>query len=391
MVNLFRRKVVDNIEAAPSIPDFFKGLVRHQPIYVFDHAGQTLHTGTSVLASSDIEKIKSSLGTSDRLSLGAAREVIVSQLSLADQTFYLANVVDQLPDPDGTEAKAIYEALNRSMAVIEFEPDGTIIRANENFLQTVGYRLQEIQGKHHRMFCTPEFYQENPRFWQQLASGDISGGKFKRINSSGEEVWIEATYNPLYDAQGEVYKIIKFASNITPRIELAAQAAAMATESSVETRQITDNAATVLQDAMRTAQDINQRVLQATELGSQLGEQAQSISKIVSTIQSIAEQTNLLALNAAIEAARAGESGRGFAVVADEVRNLAGNTAEATKEISGVVERNSALIEQIESQLSGASSVASQGQDKVAEVASGLEEVSKGIANLAKLVGDLNR
>lgn len=87
---------------------------------------------------------------------------------------------------------AIFEALDRSTAIIEFHPDGTIIQANENFTNAVGYSLDEIQGQHHKMFCHPEFYEENPNFWRELESGDIKSGLFKRQNKAGETMWLEA-------------------------------------------------------------------------------------------------------------------------------------------------------------------------------------------------------
>jgi len=109
------------------------------------------------------------------------------------------------------------EAVNRSMAVIEFELDGTIREANENFLATVGYGLHEIQGKHHRMFVEPneasgESYQT---FWRRLAAGEFLAGEFKRIGRDGNEIWIQASYNPIMDASGRPFKVVKYATNIT--------------------------------------------------------------------------------------------------------------------------------------------------------------------------------
>ena len=86
---------------------------------------------------------------------------------------------------------AVYNAIDRSSATIEFMPDGTIITANDNFISTMGYRSQkDIIGQHHRQFCTPEFYQENPHFWAELANGDFKTGQFKRINKQGKTVWL---------------------------------------------------------------------------------------------------------------------------------------------------------------------------------------------------------
>ncbi|MES2263497.1 MAG: PAS domain-containing methyl-accepting chemotaxis protein [Pseudomonadota bacterium] len=115
------------------------------------------------------------------------------------------------------DLQAINTALNRVQALIEFELDGTIIHANENFLKTIGYTLEEVQGKHHSMFCEPEYvksaaYQE---FWQKLGRGQFEQGDYKRLGKNGREVWISASYNPVLDADGKPFKVIKFATDIT--------------------------------------------------------------------------------------------------------------------------------------------------------------------------------
>ncbi len=128
---------------------------------------------------------------------------------------------------DITDAKlrnADYEgkvdAISRSQAMIEFHLDGTIINANENFLATVGYTLKEVQGKHHRIFCRQEFAQsvEYQKFWQTLGSGEFLAGRFERVTKAGNPIWIEATYNPIMDASGKPYKVVKFATDITEEV-----------------------------------------------------------------------------------------------------------------------------------------------------------------------------
>ncbi|MEH0196341.1 methyl-accepting chemotaxis protein [Caulobacter sp. CCNWLY153] len=116
-----------------------------------------------------------------------------------------------------TELEAIVAAVRRSQAVIEFELDGTIIDANENFLATMGYRLEDIRGRNHSLFVAAEdaASAEYARFWERLRAGEFFADAFRRVGAGGAEVWIQGTYNPVFDAEGKPYKIIKFANDIT--------------------------------------------------------------------------------------------------------------------------------------------------------------------------------
>jgi len=112
------------------------------------------------------------------------------------------------------------EAISRSQAVIEFTPAGDIITANENFCHTLGYGLQDIQGRHHRMFCEPAYAASDAYrdFWRRLASGEFISDEFVRFGKDGKEVWIQAAYNPILDDSGAVVKVVKFATDVTPRM-----------------------------------------------------------------------------------------------------------------------------------------------------------------------------
>lgn len=290
--------------------------------------------------------------------------------------------------------KAITDALNKSMAVIEFEPDGTIVTANENFTSTVKYSLDDIKGKHHRMFCKEDFYQNNPKFWQTLASGQFFSGTFERINADRETLWLEATYNPVFDGSGKVVKVIKFATDVTAQVNekhAIAQAAELSVSTAEETSQIAADGAKSLQRSIDVFQVALDEVDQTNKLMHELSEQSLKIETIVTTISGIADQTNLLALNAAIEAARAGEQGRGFAVVADEVRQLAQRTSDSTVEIESVVAENRKLANKSTSKMAVVKENVDLNSQQITQVQSVMDEILKGAVNVSETVSGILR
>lgn len=281
------------------------------------------------------------------------------------------------------ENEAFINALLRSTAIIEFDLDGKVLNANDAFLQVMGYKLDQIKNKHHSIFCDPKYASssEYAAFWKTLNTGEYVADRFKRVDSHGREIWLEATYNPVHDTQGHLYKVVKFATEITDQVRREEEinvAASTAYEVSQQTDVSAQRGAVVIKDTVQTMTEIADQMLSASSGMEALGKQSLLISTIVQTIGGIAQQTNLLALNAAIEAARAGEQGRGFAVVADEVRQLAGRTSTATEEIVAVVQQNQKLVDETVRDMGNSRAHAEHGLSLANQAGSVILEIQEG-------------
>src|SRR5262245_30369729 len=237
------------------------------------------------------------------------------------------------------------EAIGKSQAVIEFNMDGTIITANDNFLGALGYSLGEIRGSHHRMFVAPS-ERDSPNyreFWASLNRGQFQAGEYKRVGKGGKDVYIQASYNPILDLNGKPFKVVKYASDVTRQVlvrmgnervrGMMESVAAGAEELNASVREISE----AMVKSRETATGAVDKVAMADSQAKRLTDAAQSMSGIVEMIGDITGQINLLALNATIESARAGEAGRGFAVVASEVKNLANQAKQATDKIGAEI------------------------------------------------------
>jgi methyl-accepting chemotaxis protein len=294
---------------------------------------------------------------------------------------------------DAMAQYSIINALHRSQAIIEFTPQGNIITANDNFTNAVGYSLESIVGKHHRIFCDDQFYQDNPNFWEELQRGNFKSGQFLRKDSMGNTLWLEASYNPIVDSRGDVIKVIKFATDITANVmkeKAVLEASEIAHNTSVETTQAAERGSDLLTSSVGISNEIAERVNDVAAKISELNEQSKSIEEIVLTIKSIADQTNLLALNAAIEAARAGEQGRGFAVVADEVRQLASRTSLSTNEIADVVTKYKIVTSSVAESMNLVSEFSEKGKVQITDVATVMEQIQVGARNVSETVANLS-
>lgn len=339
------------------------------------------------------------------------------------QRNYVGNVLQW---DDVTAARlnsGMLAALNRSQAIIEFTTDGTILNANDNFLNALGYRLDDIKGRHHRMFVDPSeaALPDYGRFWDQLRRGEYQSGEYKRIGSGNKTVWIHASYNPILDANGQPMKVVKFATDITASVEKRMRNEKLSVQIESDLSGIADNISNVSRQASevagaasQTTETIQSVAAAAEELTASINEisssvasskrsveeahrlaqsadastaaltkTAQQMTGIVELIDDIASQINLLALNATIESARAGEAGRGFAVVAAEVKQLAAQVSAATKTISSEIHGVQSVSADVVSSLKAIQGSVNGISNSISEVAAAVQQQSSATSEIS--------
>lgn len=258
-------------------------------------------------------------------------------------------------------------AISKSQAVIEFELDGTIISANENFLGAVGYTLGEIQGRHHSMFVEPQYRQsaEYRMFWDRLNQGQYDAGEYKRIGKNGREIWIQASYNPIFDMSGKPYKVVKYATDVTGRKQAVAEIRrtllAMAEGDLTATiSQPLDEEFSVVADAMNAF---------SVKLNDLVQEIREASTNVFTASQEIAQ---------------------GNADLSHRTENQAANleeTASAMEELTATVKQNADNASDASEKASDAMGRAERGGEVVVKAVDAMSAISKSSKKIADIIG----
>lgn len=259
------------------------------------------------------------------------------------------------------------DAIGKSQAIIEFNMDGTIIKANENFLSAVGYQSDEIVGRHHRMFAEPEYATSNEyaEFWQKLNRGEFDGGEYKRIGKGGREIWIQATYNPILDTNGKPYKVVKYATDITGR----------------------KRAIAVIQESLAELAAGNLRANITEELEGEFSFLKESTNDVISRLNDLVTEIKSASNNVFTAAREIAQGNDDLSQRTESQASSLEETASAMEEITSTVQANAQSASEATEKANGAMDRASKGGDVVRNAVSAMEEITKSSKKIADIIG----
>lgn len=309
------------------------------------------------------------------IAIGDLRVQLVVNGLFDEQRNYVGNVLEW-QDVTGVRTNSgVLTALDKAQATIEFTTDGKILTANQNFLMTVGYSLDEIRGQHHSMFCEAA-YRSSPEyraFWEKLGRGELDAGQYKRIGKGGKEVWIQASYNPILDGNGKPFKVVKFATDITAQV-MAAQALQQAVKQT--------------QDAVEAAKnnDLTQRIPMEGKTG-EIGSLCSGVNGLLDTMTMVV--SNIADATGTITRA-ASEIATGNSDLSQRTEEQAAGleeTSASLEQLTSTVRKNTENAQQASKLANSASEVAVKGGNVVTEVVRTMDGITEASRKIAEIIG----
>lgn len=259
------------------------------------------------------------------------------------------------------------DAIGKSQAVIEFQMDGTVVTANDNFLNTLGYSLSEIQGKHHRMFAEPEYAQsmEYQQFWEKLNRGEFDSGEYKRIGKGGKEVWIQATYNPILDQDGKPFKVVKYATDITDQ----------------------KVAVSSIKEALIAMSDGDLTATIDRELGGEFKILGDSMNSFLGVLGNLVSDIRNASNNVFSAAREIAQGNTDLSQRTEAQASSLEETASAMEELTTTVQQNAENATQATKMANSAKDKASTGGEVVTNTVEAMEEINKSSKKIADIIG----
>jgi methyl-accepting chemotaxis protein len=273
-------------------------------------------------------------------------------------------------------------AIGKSMAVIEFDLSGKIINANENFLNTLGYTIDDVRGHHHRMFVEKSHADsaEYRMFWEKLGRGEYDAGQYKRIGKGGKEVWIQASYNPIMDASGRPFKVVKYATDVTEQVR-----ASQALQQAVQQTQAVVKAA--------EANDLMQRIPMEGKSG-EIAALCAGVNGLIETMVSVVRKIKAAAREVSNASAEISASTTDLSQRTEEQAASLEETSASMEEMASTVKRNADNAQQANQSASETREVADRGGQVVAkavEAMARIEDSSRKIADIIGVIDEIAR
>jgi methyl-accepting chemotaxis protein len=266
-------------------------------------------------------------------------------------------------------------AISKAQAVIEFSLDGTIRHANENFLNAVGYSLDEIKDKHHGMFVEPAYRQsvEYRNFWEKLGRGEYEAAQYKRVGKGGKEIWIQASYNPIFDMNGKPFKVVKYATDVTAQVKAS------------EMLQLTVQQT---QDVVQAAggNDLSRRIPLEGKSG-ELAALCAGINGLLDTMASVVTEIKTASREIANASGEITTATTDLSQRTEEQAASLEQTSASMEEISATVKKNAENAQQASASAAATRDVATRGGDVVAQAVSAMSKIEESSRKISDIIG----